>query len=113
MAIDLFAGIPVTDFAKSLAWYERLLGTPPSFFPNDIEAVWALGDHRYVYIVELPDHAGHARTLAFVEDLDARLTDLADQGFEPAREEQFEGGTRKITYQDPDGNEFAFGGAPS
>jgi hypothetical protein len=26
MALDLFAGIPVNDFAAALAWYERLLG---------------------------------------------------------------------------------------
>ena len=40
--LDLFAGIPVADFAAALAWYERLLGFPPTFFPNDREAVWEL-----------------------------------------------------------------------
>lgn len=33
----LFAGIPVSDFAAALAWYERLLGGPPSFFPHGAE----------------------------------------------------------------------------
>jgi hypothetical protein len=37
--LDLFAGIPVADYAAALAWYERLLGFPPSFFPTDTEAV--------------------------------------------------------------------------
>jgi len=39
MAVDLFAGIAVSDFAAALTWYEKLLGTPPAFFPNDAEAV--------------------------------------------------------------------------
>ncbi|MEU5276141.1 VOC family protein [Streptomyces asoensis] len=28
MAVDLFAGIPVNDYAAALDWYERLLGAP-------------------------------------------------------------------------------------
>lgn len=48
--LDLFAGIPVADYAAALAWYEQLLGFPPTFFPNAIEAVWQLAEHRYVYI---------------------------------------------------------------
>ena len=50
MNLDLFAGISVADYAAALTWYERLLGSPPTFFPNDIEAVWELAEHRYVYI---------------------------------------------------------------
>ncbi len=48
---DLFAGIPVADYAAALNWYERLLGYPPTFFPHDTEAVWELAEHRYVYVV--------------------------------------------------------------
>ena len=40
--LDLFAGIPVADYAAALEWYERLLGSPPTFFPHDTEAVWEL-----------------------------------------------------------------------
>jgi hypothetical protein len=39
MAVHLFAGIPVSDYSAALTWYERLLGSPPSFFPYDTEAV--------------------------------------------------------------------------
>jgi hypothetical protein len=53
--LDLFAGIPVTDYAVALKWYERLLGAPPTFLPHDTEAVWELAEHRYVYIVQQPD----------------------------------------------------------
>ena len=30
MALDLFAGIPVTDYAAALPWYERLAAGHPS-----------------------------------------------------------------------------------
>ena len=52
MAVDLFAGIPVTDYAAALPWYERFFGGPPSFLPNDTEAVWEVAEHRYIYIVQ-------------------------------------------------------------
>jgi len=48
MALDLFAGIPVRDYATALPWYERLLGSPPSFVPHATEAVWELGPPRSV-----------------------------------------------------------------
>ncbi|HEY0755314.1 MAG TPA: hypothetical protein VGD98_15250 [Ktedonobacteraceae bacterium] len=37
--LDLFAGIPVADYATALSWYERLLDSEPAFFPHDTEAV--------------------------------------------------------------------------
>ncbi|MEV6377105.1 VOC family protein [Micromonospora sp. WP24] len=112
MAVDLFAGIPVTDYSTALSWYETLLGAPPAFIPNDTEAVWELAEHRYVYIELLPEHAGHARHTVFVGDLDARVAATAERGLEPARRETYDNGVRKITYVDPDGNEIGFGGEP-
>jgi|SRR5579859_478526 len=110
--LDLFAGIPVTDYAAALKWYERLLGAAPSFFPNDIEAVWELAEHRYLYIVQQPEHAGHARHTLFVSDLDALVAQIAGRGVEPALRETYSNGVRKITYRDADGNEIGLGGAP-
>ena len=52
MAVGIFAGIAVNDFRQALAWYKRLLGAEPAFYPNDIEAVWELAEDRYVYIIE-------------------------------------------------------------
>jgi hypothetical protein len=110
--LDLFAGIPVADYAAVRLWYERLLGSPPSFFPNDTEAVWELAEHRYVYIVQQPEHAGHARHTLFVDALDTLVAAIAARGLDPAKRETYENGVRKITYRDPDGNEIGFGGAP-
>jgi predicted enzyme related to lactoylglutathione lyase len=111
MAVDLFAGIPVNDYAAALAWYETLLGSPPSFIPNDTEAVWELAEHRFVFIDHRPEHAGHVRHLIFVDDLDTEVAQIAERGLEPARRETYSNGVRKATYVDPDGNEFEFGGA--
>lgn len=54
---DLFAALPVSDRARSLRWYERFLGSEPSFLPNEIEAVWELAEHRFLYIVGAPQSA--------------------------------------------------------
>jgi len=113
MALDLFAGIPVDDFAAALAWYERLLGAPPAFFPSDAEAVWELADHRWLYVERRPAHAGHGMLTLLVDDLDARDAEIADRGLEPATREVYENGARKTIYRDPDGNEIGFGDAPS
>jgi len=113
MTMDLFGGIPVRDYTSAVAWYERLLGAPPSFLPNDIEAVWELAEHRYVYIVVRPEHSGHALHTVFVSDFDARIAQIAERGLEPDQRETYGNGVRKATFRDPDGNEIGFGGNPA
>ncbi|MFC4112665.1 VOC family protein [Nonomuraea zeae] len=112
MTLDLFAGIPVTDYPAALKWYERLLGSPPTFIASDTEAVWELAEHRYVYVEQRPEHAGHAMHTIFIEDLDTRVAQIAERGIDPAQQETYSNGVRKTTYRDPDGNEIGFGGAP-
>lgn len=111
MTIDLFAGIPIRDYAVAAAWYERLIGAPPSFLPNDTEAVWELADHRYVYIKVQPEHAGHAMHTLFTGDFDDRISQIAGRGLEPDKRETYANGVRKATFRDPDGNEIGIGGA--
>ncbi len=113
MHAELFAGIPVRDYAASLRWYERLLGKPPAFFPDDTEAVWEVGERRFLYIDVRPAHAGHAMLTLLVDDLDALLAELAERGLTPAAEEAYPGGVRKAVFRDPDGNEIGLGGGPS
>jgi predicted enzyme related to lactoylglutathione lyase len=110
--LDLFAGTPVADYASALKWYEQLLGAPPTFLPHDTEAVWELAEHRYLYIVQQPEHAGHAMHTLFVDDLDALVAQIAARGLHPARQETYSNGVRKTTYRDADGNEIGFGGGP-
>ena len=112
MTVDLFAGLPVSDYERAVAWYERLLGAEPAFLPNDVEAVWEIAENRYLYIDVRPEHAGHAMQTLVVDDLDARVQEMSDRGIEPAERETYANGVRKVTYRDPDGNEIGFGGAP-
>jgi len=65
-----------------------------------------------VYIVQQPEHAGHAMHTIIVDDLDALMAEIARRGLEPAKQETYSNGVRKTTYADPDGNEIGFGRVP-
>ena len=110
MALDLFAGIPVSDYKTARPWYERLLGAEPSFIAHATEAVWELAEHRYVFILEDTDGAGRALHTIFVDDLDARVAEIASRGIEPDERVTYPGKARKAIYRDADGNEISFGG---
>lgn len=110
---NLFAGIPVKDYRVALAWYETFFGGPPAFFPNEIEAVWKIADNRWMYIIQLPEHAGHAVHTLFVDNLDSRVAEIAERGLQPAERETYSNGVQKIIYRDPDGNEIGLGGGPA
>ena len=58
MAVGIFAGIPVREFGTALEWYQRLLGREPTFYPNDVEAVWQLAENCHVYIIRDLRRAG-------------------------------------------------------
>jgi catechol 2,3-dioxygenase-like lactoylglutathione lyase family enzyme len=111
MGLHLFAGLRVRDFAAARAWYEQLLGEP-TFFPHATEAVWTLADDRSVYVVEAAERAGNGVVTIFVDDLDARVAEIAARGLEPAERETYSNGVRKVVYRDPDDNEVGLGGAP-
>lgn len=101
---------PVRSYDEALAWYERLIGTEPSFLPHATEAVWELAEHRFLFIVERPEHAGHAIHTIFVGDLGVKSAEIASRGIEAARWETYPNGVRKATHRDPDGNEIGLGG---
>ncbi|MFI5754538.1 VOC family protein [Streptomyces sp. NPDC051569] len=112
MSIDLFAGIYVRDYETAKAWYARVLGSEPAFLPSGTEAVWELAEHRYLYIQQNAEDAGHAVRTILVDDLDARVARIADRGIEPAERETYPDGMRKAVYRDPDGNRIGYGGPP-
>ena len=64
-----------------------------------------------LYIVELPELAGHASHTVFVDDLDGRIKSIGARGTSPLTGD-VRNGVRKVIYCDPDGNETGFGGAP-
>jgi len=89
----------------------RLLGSEASFFPNNAEAVWELAENRSIYIKVQPEGGGHSVVTIFVDNLDERVTGIAERGIEPSRRETYENGVHNVLYWDPDGNEIGFGGS--
>lgn len=107
--VDSFAGIPVKDYKTSLAWYEQLFGCPPSFLPNDKEAVWAIAEHRWIYIIVEPERAGGSIHTIMGNDLEKVIADISKRSLEFDEEEKPAEGVRKVMYYDPDGNEIGLG----
>lgn len=108
----VFAGIPVRNLAASIDWYKRLLGSSPSFFPNGREAVWALAEERWLYLIVEPERAGGAIQTIMVDDLEAVVEEIAARDLKFAREERPAANVRKVMYDDPDGNEIGLGRIP-
>lgn len=111
--VEFFAGIAVKNYKISLDWYERLFGCPPSFFPNDKEAVWQLTEHQWIYIVVQPKQAGGSVHTILGDNLDKLITQISKRGIEFSKEEIPAENVRKVMYYDPDGNEIGFGSVAS
>jgi hypothetical protein len=60
-----------------------------------------------------PQDAGHSVATIYVGDPDERVAAISERGIEPAKQETYGNGVRKVIYHDPDGNEIGLGGAPS
>lgn len=107
-----FAGVAVSNYRVSLDWYQRFFGAEPSFFPNDIEAVWPLAEQRWLYIIVDADRAGGAIQTIMCGDLETTIDEIAARGITYSREELPAQGVRKVMYDDPDGNEIGLGKIP-
>ncbi len=112
MAVGIFAGIPVSDYKQAVERYVRVLGADPSFYPNDVEAVWQLAEDRYVYIIEDAERAGGAVGMIWVDDPAAVVTQIAERGLEPTDIEKHDP-VWKYVFHDIDGNETGIGGEVS
>ena len=70
---------------------QRFLGAEPTFYPNDIEAVWELAEDRYVYLIRDLDRAGGAVSMIWVDDPVGEKARIAGQGIEPDDVEKHDG----------------------
>jgi|SRR5579875_1547333 len=102
-----FTGLPVKDRNRSMVWYERLLGRPPTFVPNDIEAVWQLAATASLYVIVDEQRAGGGIVTLVVGDLRQTLADLKARGIDMGGVEEVGGAGFKATTRDPDGNVVA------
>jgi predicted enzyme related to lactoylglutathione lyase len=100
-----FACLLVTDRDRSVDWYERLFGRPPTFLPHDREAVWQVAATASVYVLADPDRAGRSVVTLVVDDLDDTLAEIAGRGIKPGPIDEMPGAGRKSVIVDPDGNE--------
>lgn len=110
---EVFAGIPVSDFEASLRWYQTLFGCPPSFRPNEREAVWSIGDQRWIYIILEPERAGGSIQTIMCDGLETVIAEISARGIEFTKEETPAEDVRKVMYYDPDGNEIGIGRVPA
>ena len=109
MAVGIFAGVPVRDFKTSVEWYQRLLGTEPTFYPNDIEAVWQLAEDLHMYVIQDSDRAGGAVSMIWVDDPVSEVATIARRGRQPVDVEKHDR-VWKYVFHDVDGNETGIGG---
>jgi len=109
VVVGIFAGIPVRDYAVARGWYERLLGAEPTFYPNDVEAVWQLAENLNVYIIEDALRAGGGVNMLWVDDPVGEVERIGARGVEPDDVEKH-GGVWKYVFHDADGNEIGIGG---
>ena len=105
MVIDyVFACLPVRDRDAAMIWYERLLGRPATFVPNEIEAVWQLAQTASLYILQDGDRAGGGVVTLAVGNLEAQRSEIAARGIGIGVIEDIPGAGRKAQVSDPDGN---------
>lgn len=110
MAVGVFAGVAVGDYASAVKWYELLLGAEPAFYPNKVEAVWRLAEDRYLYIIEDRERAGGAVGMIWVDDPVAEAARIAERGLDPVGVEKYDT-VWKYVFRDADGNEISVGGS--
>src|SRR5579859_3347247 len=100
----VFAGLKVANRDAAAAWYERLLGRPPTFLPNEVEAVWQVADTASVYLLAEAEQAGRGILTLVVDNLEASRAEIAGRGIETGAIEEIPGAGRKSVVSDPDGN---------
>ncbi|HEX9033280.1 MAG TPA: VOC family protein [Streptosporangiaceae bacterium] len=100
----VFACLIVRDRDAAAAWYSRLFGRPPTFLPNEAEAVWQLAGTASLYVLADPDRAGRGIATLVVDDLAALVAEVSGRGIVPGAMEEIPGAGRKVVITDPDGN---------
>jgi predicted enzyme related to lactoylglutathione lyase len=100
----LFAGVPVSDLNRAIAWYAKVLGRPADIVPHDDEVMWQCSPAGWLYVVRDPHRAGHAIVTAAVADLDRAVADIRSRGVVGTPIEGVGDAARKARFTDPDGN---------
>lgn len=70
--------------------------------------MWAVGEHRWFYLLEDSAGAGSSLVTIMVADLDTTAEAIRKRGIEPTEVEDY-GQARKYVFHDADGNEIGIG----
>ena len=98
----------VADFDNGVAFYERLLGQPPTARPMSGSAIWQLTDSGALQVNHVRERAGQAAVVLAVEDVDAFVVAARARGFELDAESEPTGHFRLAALDDPAGNTITF-----
>jgi predicted enzyme related to lactoylglutathione lyase len=104
----LFAGVATGDLEAAVPWYEALFGRGFDIVAHDTEVMWRISDGGWLYLVADPARAGQSLVALTVPDLEAALDEVAARGLDRPETEIVNGGGRKATFIDPEGNAIAF-----
>jgi glyoxylase I family protein len=97
--------IPVADLDASAAWYERLLGAPPTNVPMPgILAEWRVTSNGWIQVTVDAERAGGALLNLAIDDLDGQIDALTVRGIELGEVQGVKKGVRLLPIVDPDGN---------
>lgn len=101
----LFAAVPMSDIAASVAWYSSLFARAPDVVPHAHEAMWRVSEGGWLYVVRDAGRAGSGLATISVPDLDAALAGLAARGIVAGPIEPVGAAGRRAVLADPDGNQ--------
>ncbi len=109
MAIDrVLAVVPVSDVARSSAFYQSLLGAPPRNRPMGTLVEWQLTESAWLQVFLDPERAGSGLVNFSVEDLAAHVAGLEQRGLQPSSIDEVNKGVTLSSIVDPDGNRLTF-----
>jgi len=100
----LLAVVAVRDLQAGREWYSALLGRQPDNDPMPTLSEWQVVPRGWLQVFEDPERAGSSLFNLAVDDLDAHITALRDQGLHPEDLVEAAKGVRLSTLTDPDGN---------
>ncbi|HEX6500700.1 MAG TPA: VOC family protein [Micromonosporaceae bacterium] len=105
--------VPVSDFAGSIEWYERLFGRAADAQPMPGLADWHLTDSAWVQVYRDADRAGHTALNFAVDDLAGHAFELSGRGITLGEATTTNKNARLASVVDPSGNTITFIQNPS
>ncbi len=105
--VNALAGIMVTNFDTSVAWYERLLNRPPDTRPMDGLAEWKLPDGAWIQVYQDRDRAGFSSVTLVVDGFEEQLEQLRAKQI-PLGDITSSDAVKTVIVKDPSGNRVVF-----